>query len=197
MKNELIADMERHGGNKVKMFNSFFLMDGYRYTTNRLSLLKIFFSNPEYRFLVFFRICKRYKKSNIIGLFFRILLNLTKARFGIQIPINTSIAKGFKLNHFGSIVINQGVIIGENCNVSQGVTLGNVSRGKLKGCPTIGDRVWIGANSVVVGKITIGNDVLIAPLSYVNFDVPDNAVVMGNPASIVNYNGSGGYIKNI
>lgn len=179
------------------MFNSFFLTDGYRYSKNRFSLLKIFFSNPEYRFLVYFRICNRFKKRNIIGLFFRILLNFNKAKYGIQIPINTSIAKGFKINHFGNIVINQGVKIGENCNVSQGVTLGNISRGKLQGCPTIGDRVWIGANSVVVGKIIIGNDVLIAPLSYVNFDVPDNAVVMGNPASIVSYNGSGVYLKNI
>ncbi|MGL2966877.1 serine O-acetyltransferase [Flavobacterium sp. XGLA_31] len=94
-------------------------------------------------------------------------------------------------------MINQNVILGENCNVSQGVTLGNVSRGKLKGTPTIGDRVWIGANAVVVGNIKIGDDVLIAPLSYVNFDVPDKAVVAGNPAVIVNYNTSAGYLKNL
>jgi serine O-acetyltransferase len=59
------------------------------------------------------------------------------------------------------------------------------------------DRVWIGANAVVVGKITIGNDVLIAPLTYVNFDLPDKAVVAGNPAKIVNYNGSFGYVNDI
>jgi serine O-acetyltransferase len=48
-----------------------------------------------------------------------------------------------------------------------------------------------------VGNIKIGNDVLIAPLSYVNFDVPDHAVVAGNPAQIVNYNGSSEYINSI
>jgi len=173
------------------------LHDGYRYSNNKKILLKFFLKNPEYRFLIYFRIASNKSKYSFIGFISRVLLGLNKGKYSIQIPINTTIKKGFHLNHYGNIIINQGVSIGENCNVSQGVTLGNVSRGKLKGCPTIGDRVWIGANAVVVGKITIGNDVLIAPLSYVNFDLPDNAVVVGNPAKIVSYKGSGGYLKNI
>ncbi len=162
-----------------------------------LSKIAILNSSPELRFLFFFRICKSYSKINPLGFVSRLYLSKLRAKFGIQIPILTKIGKGFHLNHYGGIVVNQGVVIGDNCNISQGVTLGNVSRGKLKGCPTIGDRVWIGANSVVVGKITIGNDVLIAPLSYVNFDIPDNAIVSGNPAQIVSYNSSAVYIKNI
>lgn len=173
------------------------ISDMYRYSDKVSKLVLIFFKNPEFRYLIYFRMASKYTKINPIGLIVRVLLNLNKAKYGIQIPIKTKIGKGLKMNHFGGIVVNQDVIIGENCNISQGVTLGNVSRGKLKGCPTIGNRVWIGANAVVVGKIVIGNDVLIAPLSYVNFDVPEKAVVMGNPASIVNYNGSGIYIKNI
>jgi serine O-acetyltransferase len=174
-----------------------FSYDGYRYGNGFKVRLKSFFFNPEFRYLIYFRLCKKYSSLNPIGFLARVLINLNKGKYGIQIPIQTKIGKGFKMNHFGGIVVNQGVVIGENCNISQGVTLGNVSRGKLKGCPFIGNRVWIGANSVVVGKITIGNDVLIAPLSYVNFDVPDNAVVMGNPAEIVSYTGSGGYLKYI
>jgi serine O-acetyltransferase len=157
----------------------------------------LFFTNPIIRFSVLFRLNQKISRLNPILIFLRIWFKNIKQKYNIQIPVYTKIGKGFLLNHFGGVVINQNVIVGENCNVSQGVTLGNVSRGKLKGCPTIGNRVWIGANSVVVGKITIGDDVLIAPLSYVNFDVPDKAVVMGNPASIVNYNGSSIYIKNI
>lgn len=49
----------------------------------------------------------------------------------------------------------------------------------------IGNRVWIGTNAVIVGKITVGSNVLIAPNSYVNFDVPDNPIVIGNPAKII------------
>jgi serine O-acetyltransferase len=98
--------------------------------------------------------------------------------------------------HYGNIVINSKVVLGKNCTISQGVTMGNTKRGKNIGNPTIGDRVWIGTNSVIVGGITIGNDVLIAPLSFVNFDVPDKAVIAGNPAQIINYKGSEGYIEN-
>jgi serine O-acetyltransferase len=55
----------------------------------------------------------------------------------------------------------------------------------------------MGANAVIVGGISIGNNVLIAPNSYVNFDVPDNSVVMGNPATIMaRENATEGYINN-
>ena len=156
-----------------------------------------FVKQPCFRYMVLLRINKTISRYNPFILFFRIWLKNLQTKYGIQIPIHTKIKKGFLINHYGGIIFNQSVVVGDNCNVSQGVTVGSVSRGKLKGCPTIGDRVWIGPNSVVVGKITIGNDVLIAPLSYVNFDVPDKAVVSGNPAKIINYNGSEIYIKNI
>ena len=69
--------------------------------------------------------------------------------------------------------------------MAPGVTIGQENRGKRKGCPVIGDNCWIGTNAVIVGKITIGNDVLIAPLSFVNFDVPSHSIVIGNPAKII------------
>ena len=58
------------------------------------------------------------------------------------------------------------------------------NRGRRKGVPTIGDCVSIGINATVVGNIKIGNDVIIAPNSFVNFDVPDHSVVIGNPGII-------------
>ena len=83
------------------------------------------------------------------------------------------------------VIINSSAKIGKNCNINQGVTIGAENRGNRKGVPTIGNDVWIGANSVIVGKINIGNNVLIAPLTYVNFDVPDNSIVIGNPGRII------------
>jgi serine O-acetyltransferase len=94
-------------------------------------------------------------------------------------------------------VINHKAVIGEDCNIAQGVTIGIVNRGTNKGCPVVGNRVWIGANAVIVGSIKIGNDALIAPLSYVIEDVPEKAVIMGNPAKVVSLNGSEGYVNNI
>lgn len=162
-----------------------------------LTFLKSFFRNPSFRFLVIKRTIQHMSKLNPLRSVLLLYYKKLKVKYGFQIPPMTSIGAGFVINHFGNIVINQGVVIGNNCSISQGVTLGKIDRGSKKGNPIIGDKVFIGANAVVVGKIVIGNDVMIAPLSFVNFDVPDNAVVAGNPAQIVNYNTSSGYIKNL
>ncbi len=80
--------------------------------------------------------------------------------------------------------------------MGHGVTLGREYRGKRQGAPNIGNRVWIGPGAVIVGKVRIGDDSLIAPNSFVNFDVPDNSVVIGNPGKVVSKKGSAGYIRN-
>jgi serine O-acetyltransferase len=91
---------------------------------------------------------------------------------------------------------NPGTVIGSNVNIHKGLTIGQENRGKRKGAPIIGDCVWIGVNATIVGNIHIGNDVLIAPNSYVNFDVPDHSIVIGNPAKLVHReNATEGYIN--
>ena len=93
-------------------------------------------------------------------------------------------------------MINPKTIIGKNCNIAQGVTIGQQNRGKNEGSPEIGNEVWIGPNAVIVGNIKIGNNVLIAPNSYVNFDIPSDSVVTGNPAKVYpNENATEGYIN--
>ena len=82
-------------------------------------------------------------------------------------------------------------------NLHKGVTLGRENRGIRKGTPVIGNKVWIGVNSTVVGHVHIGNDVLIAPNSFINFDVPDHSIVVGNPGRIIHREGgTDGYISN-
>lgn len=103
---------------------------------------------------------------------------------GIQIPESTDIGRGFRIAHFGHIVVNPDTVIGKNFNISQGVTIGH-AEGKKRGSPRIGDNVCIQANAIVVGGITIGNDTFIAPNAFVNFDVPDGAIVLGNPGKII------------
>lgn len=107
---------------------------------------------------------------------------ILKVLYGFQISYKMEVGKGFYLGYFGVIVINGNVKIGDNCNVNQEVTIGAENRGKREGVPVIGNQVWIGANSVIVGNISIG--ILIAPLTFVNFDVPDNSIVVGNPVKI-------------
>jgi serine O-acetyltransferase len=118
-------------------------------------------------------------------------------KYGFQIPRSVEIGGGLALPHFGGIVINSGSVIGRNCNILQGVTLGNTKRGGKKGAPVIGDDVYIGPNAVIVGNVKVGNNVLIAPNAYVNIDVPDNTIVLGNPA-VLKYSSkaTAGYLNN-
>jgi serine O-acetyltransferase len=103
---------------------------------------------------------------------------------GIQIPAKTKIGAGFRIVHFGHIIINPNAKIGKNFNIYPGVTIGH-SEGKMFGSPSIGDNVCILSNAIVVGGITVGDNSVIAPNSFVNFDVPDNAIVLGNPGKII------------
>ena len=104
--------------------------------------------------------------------------------------------KGFIFAILGMVLVNPGVKLGNNVNIQAGAIIGQVNRGKNLGCPVIGDKVWIGAYAVIVGSITIGNNVLIAPNSFVTESIPDNADVSGNPAKIINFSGTKGYIEN-
>jgi len=113
---------------------------------------------------------------------------------GISIPASAIIGHSFYIGHFGGIIINSHAIIGVNCNISQGVTIGVSGQGNKRGVPIIGNKVYIGANSVVAGKIIIGNNVLIGACSLVNTSFLDDSVVIGVPAISVSQNGSKGYI---
>lgn len=117
-------------------------------------------------------------------LFWSFLLYRTRVKTGIQIPVGTKIGLGMRILHFGTIVVNPYAVNGKNFNIAQGVLIGN-SEGKNAGVPTIGDNVYCGANSIIIGNAKIGNDVLIAPGAFVNFDVPDNSIVIGNPGRII------------
>jgi serine O-acetyltransferase len=83
------------------------------------------------------------------------------------------------------VIIHPEARLGRNINLGTGVTIGYENRGERKGAPTLEGTCWVGTNSVIVGKITIGEDVLIAPLTFVNFDVPAHSIVVGNPAKII------------
>lgn len=109
-----------------------------------------------------------------------------------------NIGEGLYLGHAFNITVNKNAIIGKNCNINKGVTIGQENRGKRKGAPTIGNEVWIGVNAVVVGNINIGDNVLIAPNSYVNCDIPSNSIVIGNPCRIKeNLTATKDYINNL
>ena len=103
---------------------------------------------------------------------------------GIQLHENMNIPKGLIVGHPGTIIINGCATFDGNIMMTHGVTIGRDVRGKRAGAPHFGKNVCIRCNSTVVGKSTIGDDVLIAPNTFVNFDVPSHSIVIGNPAKI-------------
>lgn len=128
----------------------------------------------------------KYKNKNkLLFLYYYIKYSRYQIKYNTQIPVSVKIGEKFAIGHYGGIVINRNVIIGNNARIMNGILIGEEVRGERKGTPIIKDNVFIGTNAVVVGKIIIGNNVLIAPNSFVNFDVPDDSIVIGNPARII------------
>ena len=166
-----------------------------KYSLNIIEKIKMC---QELKLIISYRKSNLYSRLPIVGLIYRIKHDYFCRKKMIQIPYSTNIGEGLYLGHAVGIIINPNAIIGKNVNIAQGVTIGQENRGKRAGAPTIGDKVWIGANAVVVGNIKIGNDVLIAPNSFVNFDVPDHSIVIGNPGKIIpRENATEGYINRI
>lgn len=138
---------------------------------------------------------KRWKAIPL--LFYKTMLRITLFMYHCEISSTCSIGPGLSIGHPYGITINHNAKIGKNCNIHKGVTIGQENRGKRKGTPIIGNRVWIGINSTIVGNIKIGDDVLIAPNSYINCDIPNHSIVYGNPCTIKSVeNATEHYIEN-
>ncbi len=171
----------------------------YRGNTRLRDLLSAYLRDPGFRFTYYLRKVDFYSKTKRgIGFFAyaynRISFSHYRFRYGFDISPTTRIGPGFYLGHFGGVVISPDAVLGCNVNIAQGVTIGAESRGRRLGAPTIGDRVWIGPHAIVVGRITVGDQAMIAPGAYVNFDVPPMSVVIGNPGKIISNRGSDGYM---
>lgn len=89
--------------------------------------------------------------------------------------------KGLRIEHPVGIVIGSKVIVGENCTISQGVTIGEKynDHRSLGGYPVLGNNISIGVNTIILGKITIGNNVSTGANSLILANVPPNLTVVG------------------
>jgi serine O-acetyltransferase len=119
---------------------------------------------------------------------------LVEITTGITLPCTAVIGPGLHLPHCGFRAVNASAIIGADCCISQGVTIGISGRGEGRGVPVIGDRVYLGANSVVVGRIVVGSDACIGANSVVTRNVSPHCTVIGIPAVPISDSGSEDYI---
>jgi len=118
-----------------------------------------------------------------LSLIYRVMKTISQILTGIDLPCEVTIGKRFRIDHFGDIIISGDAVFGDDVLIRNGVTVG-LQRRDDPGSPIIGDRVEIGAGAKVLGKIRIGNDVLIGANAVVIRDVPDNHIAVGIPARI-------------
>ena len=160
---------------------------------------EVLWGGDGFPYVFWMRTCAYLRSSRFLRYslypFARFMLNRLRYKLGISISPDTRIGSGFYIGHFGGIVVNDQSVIGNNCNISQGVTLGQVNRGKYKGYPQLGDNVYIGPGAKIVGAVKVGNNVAIGANCVVTRDVPDGSVVVGIPGRVISDEGSAGYVN--
>lgn len=110
----------------------------------------------------------------------------------IELPVTAEIGPGLYIPHTGYVIVSSRTRIGSHCTLTQGVTIGHGGGGRraTTTSPVIGDRVYVGPSSCVVGPIEIGHDVLIGVGAVVINSVPPGGIVVGNPARTISRRGS-------
>jgi serine O-acetyltransferase len=162
----------------IKFESDYYRMTGIT-ASNKLKVAANMLFKHNIRYMYLHR-----KYENRPNLLTKYMLYTLGRKYGLEISCDAHIGSGLYLGHPYNITVAEGTTIGKNVNLHKGCTIGRENRGSHAGVPTIGDRVYVGIGAVIVGGITIGDDVLIAPNSFVNFDVPSHSIVIGNPASV-------------
>ncbi|PLS68946.1 MAG: serine O-acetyltransferase [Cyanobacteria bacterium M5B4] len=119
----------------------------------------------------------------------RLISQIARLFTGIEIHPGATIGTGAFIDHGMGVVVGETAIIGKNCLIYQGVTLGGTGKESGKRHPTLGDNVVVGAGAKVLGNITIGDNVRIGAGSVVVKDVPPNSTVVGIPGRVVQRRG--------
>ena len=145
--------------------------------------IKDFIFQHRVRYIVYFRVSQN-TKNRFIHLFCEYKLYRLCRKYGIEIKTNTKIGPGFVMIHPYNITISPEAVLGENVHILKGATVG-VSWGKKPGAPQIGNCVYIGINATLLGGIQVGDEVLVAPNTLVNQDIPSHSIVIGNPCKII------------
>lgn len=130
---------------------------------------------------------KLYKKEKYTSA--RLISQTARFLTGVEIHPGATIGKGLFIDHGSGVVIGETTVIGDNCTLYQGVTLGGTGKDCGKRHPTLGDNVMVGAGAKVLGNFTVGSDSKIAAGAVVLGPVPENCTAVGIPAHIVRRDG--------
>ncbi len=160
------------------------LLKAYKnYDPAAKSLLEVFLCYPGVKALGMHRIAHDLYKSKLYILA-RMISEISRWLTGIEIHPGAQIGKRLVIDHGMGVVIGETTIIGDDCLIFHGVTLGGRSFEAVKRHPTVGNKVIIGAGAKVLGAISIGDNSVVGANSVVTKDVPSGVVVIGIPAQM-------------
>ncbi len=148
------------------------------------SKAQVFFLYPGVRAITYYRIAH---KLYLKGHFFIAdwISKRARKKTGIEIHPAAEIGEGVFIDHGMGVVIGETAVVGNNCTIYQGVTLGGTGKDKGKRHPTIGDNVLIGCGAKILGPFTVGSNSKIAANAVVLKEVPPNSTCVGVPAHVV------------
>lgn len=141
-----------------------------------------------------FKAVRAYRKANWfyrhnMKFIARFISQNARRRTGIEIHPGATIGKNLFIDHGMGVVIGETTIIGDNCTLYQGVTLGGTGKDHGKRHPTLGDNVLIGAGAKVLGPFRVGDNARVAAGAVVLSEVPNDATAVGVPARVVRIGG--------
>lgn len=119
----------------------------------------------------------------LFSLLYKLLYKWVQIVTGVELPCEVKVGRGFVIDHFGGIIVSGYASFGDNCRIRNGVVVG-LSHADDPCAPVIGDNVDIGTGAKVLGRIRIGNNVLIGANAVVVRDVPDDSIAVGVPAVV-------------
>lgn len=120
-----------------------------------------------------------------LSLIYRWMFRYCRNHYGIELPYSVKIGRRVIIEHQGAIVIHGNSVIGDDCYIRQGVTLGNRYMDRPLEAPILGNGVNVGAGAKILGRVRIGDHATIGANAVVLRDVPAGATVVGIPARIV------------
>ena len=150
--------------------------------------IKLIYGNVPSRSFRYLKSLRKYEyylnTHGLLRFWYRFINRRIGAKYNVAIAPNT-VGYGLKLPHLELGVIINCTSMGNYCTVNSGVVLGNKGPGMKDQKPVVGDNVNFCVGSKAIGKIKIGNNVMVAPNAVVTKDIPDNCIVGGIPASII------------
>jgi serine O-acetyltransferase len=148
--------------------------------------LEVILTYPGFHALELHRIAHRLHSAGV-PMVPRLIAFVSRFLTGIEIHPGAQIGEGLFIDHGMGVVIGETAEIGDDCHLTQGVTLGGTSNRREKRHPTLANNVVVGAGAKLIGAITIGSHARIGAGSVVVTNVPAYATVVGVPGRVISY----------